>query len=392
MNIREGREVRRAAVIRDEDIREAIKHHHLPKRGFSRHRKTAPVSDAAHERLDGRGLLRRAGAGDAERVETSQQPLRELDVAVRIPAAQRDEIARVCVEEHERALTRRRAVQPEQFGHRLDFPRHGSKSRQRVFAIRRRAVEAREFTRRHVERIHQRCKRLARVKVRIVADAVGHQIPAIRPLAEIRMEAHPRRGPAEKGKRGGGAGEKLEVDRSEAADAAQSHERTHRVAHQRQDAIRADRQHIPRRDQAEHIDDESVVLEHDDEDMLAPDPLRRLLQREVSEHGGPLLGEFDEEDRFDRRAIRRLHPAEEPLDAGQGETHRHSDPAVDFRQRPDIHRRWKCPVKAIASVAKAVFGLLGEGIAGQCPFAGDCRMLNRDSAAFFSFGRVVPVR
>ena len=111
------------------------------------------------------------------------------------------------------------------------------------------------------------------------------------------------------------------------------------AAQQREKAVASHRDHVLRRDHVEDIDDETVVVENNHEDVVATDALHGIMQGQVGQHRRALLGELDEDQRPDRPRFAprgQARPQER-----EAETERNTHPAVDLPHFSDVH--WKAP-------------------------------------------------
>ena len=138
------------------------------------------------------------------------------------------------------------------------------------------------------------------MKVRIVTHPVRHQVAAIRPFAEPRVKTHTPRRAARPSQQRRGAREKFQINRRIQPQPAQPREHHGHRPQQTEEAVVGQGDDILRRDDAQRIDDEPVVLKDRHENPFAPHPPHRILERAMGEHRRALLRELHKKDRAHR--------------------------------------------------------------------------------------------
>ena len=91
----------RATVIRHQNLTARVKHEHLPQSRFSGKPDDAVGTNLVCKLVIGASFGRRTGKPDKQLRVTFEQPPRKLDITQRRPAPQRQQVARVRVEQDE---------------------------------------------------------------------------------------------------------------------------------------------------------------------------------------------------------------------------------------------------------------------------------------------------
>src|SRR5437667_11376431 len=91
----------RAAVIRHQNLTAGVKHEHLPQSRFSGKPDDAIRTDLVRKLLIGHGFGWRTGKSDKHVRVTFEQPSGKFDITRCRPTSQREQVARVRVEQDE---------------------------------------------------------------------------------------------------------------------------------------------------------------------------------------------------------------------------------------------------------------------------------------------------
>jgi hypothetical protein len=185
--------------------------------------------------------------------------------------------------------------------------------------------------------MEQHRETLRGMEVRVVPDPMGHQVSAIRPFAEVGVKARPQARPAEVGQERGGTGKELEIDRRVHLPLPQQQDDADDADQKREKAVAPHRHHVLGRDHVEDIDDETVVIENNHEDVVATNALHGLMQGQVGQDRRALLGELDEDQRADWSLF--ASPREARPQEREAEAEWNTHPAVDLHHFSDVHRK-----------------------------------------------------
>src|ERR1700724_2430720 len=101
-----------------------------------------------------------------------------------------------------------------------------------------------------------------------------------------------------------------------------------------------------------HVEDKTVLLEHEEVDVLAANHLDRPADRVIGEYRRTLFREFNEQNpgRFGRDASGASEIAQPPNQA-QNAAHQHSDPTIDELQLAGIEWRSHKVTVAVSRLA-----------------------------------------
>jgi hypothetical protein len=182
-------------------------------------------------------------------------------------------------------------------------------------------------------------EKLADVYVRVEMQPVGHQVAAVGALAGEGVQPYADGGAAEVGQYGRGTGVELIIDRRVDPQPAQPNHYRQGLANHVQEALGGDRQDVFRRNHIQGVEDESVFLEDQEVHVFPADALDGLLDGWPGQHGGALLGGFDEENAaYGRRRPGPEQQRDKPPPSGHGSAGWHAHPPVHLPHRRDFHR------------------------------------------------------
>ena len=169
----------------------------------------------------------------------------------------------------------------------------------------------------------------------IADEAVGEEVAAPRAIAVVTVVADPPLRAAEVGEHGRGPRKQLVVDdRIDPGRADLSHRPEHATKRRHEPAGGHD-EDVLRGDDVEKIEDRPVFGQDHEEDVLPADLLDSRPEGRVSEDGGPLLDELQEQDPFHRPG--RLPPIEELAEERQQSAGGEPEPTVGKADGVGIH-------------------------------------------------------
>jgi hypothetical protein len=191
------------------------------------------------------------------------------------------------------------------------------------------------------QRLDEQQKGVQRVLVRVVEQAVGHQIAPPRAVAVEAVEADPAAGPGQVGHHGRRPGEELEVDHGVDPLAAGPEDAAEDAAEGPHRAPLRHRDHVLGGHEVERVEDRPVLLEDHEEDVVAADPVDHGLERRVGDHRRPLLHELEHEHPADRAVW--PPPVEQPPPQREHRAGRDAEPLVDEADGRGVHAATRVP-------------------------------------------------
>ena len=278
-----------------------------------------------------------------DRVAVGQQRRRQRLVVGERPRADRQD-ASSRVDERERPAGDRGEVDGEARGELVELALREVEHR-RLERLRRGGFVLPDRRGRRFDRVRERQELQRHVPVRVVEDRPVDERSAVEPLLSVPVEAHAHRGARQVREDRADPREELAVDDGVDADRAQAFEGRQAVACERGQRAVVDRDDVPGRHDAQHLDDLAVLAEQQDVQGDAGVALLQAREHRLREHEAPHLGEQHDEDVARRNG--RRPPREEALGERQQRADRDARPAVDRALRVDLHRA--APGRAAAS-------------------------------------------